>query len=91
MTLVQIALGADNLIIITIIAGKLPLQKQKTAVRWDLILAMVFPAGPLGHYNPIASLGFAAVERLVGVLDYRVEAVITFVLPDSRGDGDAVG
>lgn len=42
VTLVQIALGADNLIIITILAGKLPLEKQKTAVRWGLILAMVF-------------------------------------------------
>jgi len=42
VTLVQIALGADNLIIITILAGKLPPAKQKLAVRWGLILAMVF-------------------------------------------------
>ena len=42
VTLVQIALGADNLIIITILANKLPLDQQKTAVRWGLILAMVF-------------------------------------------------
>jgi predicted tellurium resistance membrane protein TerC len=42
VTLVQIALGADNLIIITILAGKLPLDRQKAAVRWGLILAMVF-------------------------------------------------
>lgn len=42
VTLVQIALGADNLIIITILANKLPLAKQKLAVRWGLILAMVF-------------------------------------------------
>jgi predicted tellurium resistance membrane protein TerC len=42
VTLVQIALGADNLIIITILAGKLPLEKQKAAVRWGLILAMAF-------------------------------------------------
>ena len=42
VTLVQIALGADNLIIITILAGKLPLEQQKKAVRWGLILAMMF-------------------------------------------------
>ena len=42
VTLVQIALGADNLIVITILAKKLPLDQQKTAVRWGLILAMVF-------------------------------------------------
>jgi predicted tellurium resistance membrane protein TerC len=42
VTLVQIALGADNLIIITILANKLPLDQQKRAVRWGLILAMMF-------------------------------------------------
>jgi predicted tellurium resistance membrane protein TerC len=42
VTLVQIALGADNLIIITILANKLPLDQQKKAVRWGLILAMIF-------------------------------------------------
>ena len=42
VTLVQIALGADNLIIITILAGKLPPNEQKRAVRWGLILAMLF-------------------------------------------------
>ena len=42
VTLVQIALGADNLIIITILAGKLPLDQQKRAVKWGLILAMLF-------------------------------------------------
>ena len=42
VTLVQIALGADNLIIITILANKLPLDQQKRAIRWGLMLAMVF-------------------------------------------------
>lgn len=42
VTLVQIALGADNLIIITILAGKLPADEQTRAVRWGLILAMLF-------------------------------------------------
>ena len=42
VTLVQVALGADNLIIITILANKLPVQKQGLAVQVGLILAMVF-------------------------------------------------
>ena len=42
VTLVQIALGADNLIIITILAGKLPLDQQTKAIRWGLIMAMAF-------------------------------------------------
>ena len=42
VTLVQVALGADNLIIITIIAGKLPLHRRKRAIQVGLILAMLF-------------------------------------------------
>ncbi len=42
VTLIQIALGADNLIIITILAGKLPEASRKKAVTWGLIIAMIF-------------------------------------------------
>ncbi len=42
VTLVQVALGADNLIIITIIANKLPPAERRKAIRWGLILAMLF-------------------------------------------------
>ena len=42
VTLVQIALGADNLIIITIIANKLPATQRKKAINLGLLLAMVF-------------------------------------------------
>jgi predicted tellurium resistance membrane protein TerC len=42
VTLVQIALGADNLIIITILASKLAPDQQHRAIRWGLILAMAF-------------------------------------------------
>ena len=42
VTLVQIALGADNLIIITIIANKLPSAKRKSAIQLGLVLAMAF-------------------------------------------------
>ncbi len=42
VTLIQIALGADNLIIITILANKLPVSQRKKAVNAGLLLAMVF-------------------------------------------------
>ncbi len=42
VTLIQIALGADNLIIITILANKLPVHQRKKAVNIGLILAMLF-------------------------------------------------
>ncbi len=42
VTLVQVALGADNLIIITILAGKLPPAKQGLAIKVGLGLAMLF-------------------------------------------------
>ena len=42
VTLIQIALGADNLIIITIIANKLPAEKRKKAIQLGLVLAMAF-------------------------------------------------
>jgi predicted tellurium resistance membrane protein TerC len=42
VTLVQIALGSDNLIIITIIANKLTTAERKKAINFGLLLAMVF-------------------------------------------------
>ena len=48
VTLIQVALGADNLIIVTIIANKLPESERDKAVRWGLILAMLFRVAPAG-------------------------------------------
>lgn len=42
VTLIQVALGADNLIIITILANKLPPNQRKKAVNLGLLLAMAF-------------------------------------------------
>jgi predicted tellurium resistance membrane protein TerC len=42
VTLIQVALGADNLIIITILANKLPPAQRKKAVNFGLLLAMLF-------------------------------------------------
>jgi predicted tellurium resistance membrane protein TerC len=42
VTLIQVALGADNLIIITVLANKLPVRRQTLAIQVGLLLAMAF-------------------------------------------------
>ena len=56
VTLIQVALGADNLIIITILAGKLPPAQRDRAVRVGLILAMLFRLVLLGGVSYILAL-----------------------------------
>ena len=68
ITLIQIALGADNLIIITIIANKLPSQERSKAVRWGLVLAMLFRIALLFVVSLVLR---AAAVSLVHV-DHRV-------------------
>ena len=60
VTLVQIALGADNLIIITIIANKLPVEQRTRAINIGLILAMLFRILLLGMVSLI--LRYATAE-----------------------------
>lgn len=72
VTLIQIALGADNLIIITIIANKLPKNQRKKAINLGLILAMLFRIALLGFVSYILKyatdvfyhLNFEAVGKL---------------------------
>ena len=70
VTLVQVALGADNLIIITILANKLPLQKQALAVQVGLVLAMAFRIILLALVSWV--LGFATEVFLT---------IVTHILP----------
>ncbi|MBS1752241.1 MAG: TerC family protein [Bacteroidetes bacterium] len=41
LTVLEIVLGIDNIVFISIITGKLPVNKQKPARRWGLALAMI--------------------------------------------------
>ena len=56
VTLIQIALGADNLIIITIVANKLPSGDRRKAIQLGLLLAMVFRIALLGAVALILNL-----------------------------------
>ncbi len=60
VSLIQVALGADNLIIITIIANKLPPEQRGRAVKLGLILAMAFRIVLLGLVTVV--LGAATAE-----------------------------
>ncbi len=68
ITLIQIALGADNLVIITIIANKLPHDRRVAAVRWGLVLAMLFRILLLF----VVSLVLAAATANLWRLDTRI-------------------
>jgi len=80
ITLIQIALGADNLIIITIIANKLPAGERPKAIRWGLLLAMLFRIGLLFAVSVILA---AATTSLI--------QIDTRVLPWAHMTGDVNG
>jgi predicted tellurium resistance membrane protein TerC len=52
----EIVLGIDNVIFISILANKLPLNQQKKARRYGLILAMVLRLGLLSVVSLIMQL-----------------------------------
>ena len=66
VTLIQVALGADNLIIITILANKLPPQKQGLAVQVGLVLAMLFRIVLLGVVSWLLSFATNVLIALCG-------------------------
>jgi predicted tellurium resistance membrane protein TerC len=56
LTFLEIVLGIDNIIFISIVAGKLPKNRQRAARNIGLLLAMVFRVGLLLCINWIISL-----------------------------------
>lgn len=56
LTFLEIVLGVDNIIFISIVAGKLPEQQQRRARNMGLLLAMGFRVGLLLTINWIISL-----------------------------------
>jgi len=70
VTLIQIALGADNLIIITILANKLPVHQRKKAINAGLLLAMIFRIILLGMVSMI-------LKYATGVF-YEMDLILPF-------------
>ena len=55
LSFLEIVLGIDNIIFISIVAGKLPKQQQRRARNIGLLLAMLFRVGLLLCINWIIS------------------------------------
>jgi predicted tellurium resistance membrane protein TerC len=78
VTFIQIALGADNLIIITILANKLPPHRQGLAIQLGLVLAMVFRIILLGLVSWLLTFATNVFLSVDGtILGLHVEAGLT--------------
>jgi predicted tellurium resistance membrane protein TerC len=79
VTLIQVALGADNLIIITVLANKLPLRKQTLAIQVGLVLAMVFRIILLALVSWLLTFAievFMRVDRMI-LPGVRIQAALS--------------
>jgi predicted tellurium resistance membrane protein TerC len=52
----EVVLGIDNIVFISILAGKLPPEQQKKAQQWGLVLAMIMRLGLLSIISVIIKL-----------------------------------
>ncbi len=56
LTVLEIVLGIDNIVFLSILAGKLPVERQAKARQWGLGLALVFRLGLLGAISWVMGL-----------------------------------
>lgn len=56
LIVLEVVLGIDNIIFISILAGKLPPQQQQKARNWGILLAMLLRLGLLGAISVIVKL-----------------------------------
>ena len=75
LTFLEIVLGIDNIIFISIVAGKLPEHQQKKARNLGLMLAMVFRIGLLLSISWIIGLKdpVVTIPSLDGILDATID------------------
>lgn len=78
VTLIQVALGADNLIIITILANKLPDDQRPRAIQTGLVLAMLFRLILLAGVSYILRLATAPFWNLDAPLPFGGSMTATF-------------
>lgn len=70
VTLIQVALGADNLIIITILANKLPDEQRPRAIQLGLILAMAFRLVLLAGISYVLKLAITPFWELAAPMPF---------------------
>ena len=78
LSFLEIVLGIDNIIFISIVAGKLPRQQQRSARNIGLLLAMVFRVGLLLCINWIISLKdpIISIPELKGLTEQSLDLSI---------------
>jgi predicted tellurium resistance membrane protein TerC len=78
LSFLEIVLGIDNIIFISIVAGKLPKQQQRRARNIGLLLAMLFRVGLLLCINWIISLKdpIISIPALKGLLEQPLDLSI---------------
>lgn len=72
LTFLEIVLGIDNIIFISLVTGKLPIEKQKIARNTGLALAMIFRIGLLIGITYIIS--FSKPLFTINILDWSFVA-----------------
>ena len=93
LTFLEIVLGIDNIIFISIVTGKLPEDKQPTSRNTGLALAMIFRVGLLllithiiGLSQPLFSLQNAGINFPVSVRDLILLAGGIFLIAKSTSE-----
>jgi predicted tellurium resistance membrane protein TerC len=77
LTFLEIVLGVDNIIFISIVSNKLPVHQQKKARTIGLVLALVFRIGMLLSISWI--IGFTEPLFSVFEMDFSIRDLILFV------------
>lgn len=99
----EVVLGIDNIIFISILAGKLPQEQQKKARTWGIVLAMVMRLGLLAAISLIMKLdkdlftvsnnGISGKDLILitgGLfLIYKSAKEIYYKIEGEDGDGEA--
>jgi len=93
LTFLEVVLGIDNIIFISIVTGKLPEDKQRLSRNTGLALAMIFRVALLllithiiGLSKPIFSLDFIGIEFEVSYRDLILMAGGIFLIAKSTSE-----
>ncbi len=93
LTFLEIVLGIDNIIFISIVTGKLPENKQRTSRNTGLALAMVFRVGLLllithiiGLSKPLFSLQHLGINFDISIRDLILLAGGIFLIAKSTSE-----
>ncbi|HOY30526.1 MAG TPA: TerC family protein [Bacteroidales bacterium] len=93
LTFLEVVLGIDNIIFISIVTGKLPHNRQRTTRNLGLALAMIFRVALLllithiiGMKKPLFTLDFVDIDFAVSIRDLILAAGGIFLIAKSTSE-----